>query len=168
MTQSDSFAYLSPPEIVQNAALSIRFAAPLKAVALPTIPELVWVSKAPSLTHPQRNGSRPYLNSVRLPADFPCRYKALSRCGSTTSAAPDMGIRRKTKPRSPHPQTAGRCARRSRISVSSFTSSGGGAASASASSFLSSCSRSVFTPLTIRKMIQARIRKLMTTVIKLP
>ena len=58
-------------------------------------------------------------------------------------------------------------ASRSRISVSSCTSAGGGAAAGAGFSF-SSRRRILFTALTIRKMIQARIRKLMSTVRKLP
>ena len=58
---------------------------------------------------------------------------------------------------------------RSRISVSSLTSSGGGAAAGFSSTFLRSTeSRSLLTPFTIKKMIQARMRKLMRTVRKLP
>ncbi len=58
-------------------------------------------------------------------------------------------------------------ASRSRISVSSCTSAGGGAAGA-ASFWLSNRLRILFTALTIRKMIHARIRKLMTTVRNFP
>ena len=56
---------------------------------------------------------------------------------------------------------------RSRISASSSTSAGGGAG-ASSTGFFSSAKRMRFTTLTIRKIIQARIRKFRMTVTKLP
>lgn len=54
---------------------------------------------------------------------------------------------------------------RSRISVSSATSAGG---AAGAEGLASSLARRLLMPLTMRKMIQARIRNWMTTVMKLP